>query len=328
MGDATEDDVATAFAPATVGNVAVGFDILGFALASPGDRVEVTRIDESTVRIAEITGVVTDLPTDATENTATAGLVELIDDLNLDFGFEVRIEKGIPLGSGMGGSAASAVASIVAADSLINRRLSRPELLHYALLGEAVATGEIHADNVTPCLFGGLTLTRSIDPVDIIEIPVPEQIRCAVVYPHRRVDTKRARQAIPDELPVAQFVEQSANLAGFIAGCYRGDLDLIGRSLEDVLIEAHRAPLVPGLTAVRRAADEAGVLGSSISGAGPTVFAWCRSAKSADLAAQQMADAFVAEGCDTSVWTGAISVNGAHLVEGLNRSTHFEGQIR
>lgn len=308
------DASITAFAPATVGNVAVGFDILGFALAAPGDEVTVRRIDEPLVRVGEITGAVSDLPTQPEENTATAGLIQMVSDLELDFGFEVSIHKGIPLGSGMGGSAASAVGSIVAAHALIEGELSREEMLHYALLGEAVASGDIHADNVTPCLFGGLTLTRSVEPIDVIEIPVPKSIHCAVVYPHRRIDTKAARQVIPTELPLARFVEQSANLAGFISGCHQGDIELIRRSLKDVLIEPHRASLIPGLAAVRRAAYEAGALGGSISGAGPTVFAWSRSAQSAQGIAERMVEAFAAEGTEASSWTGTISKKGAHIV--------------
>lgn len=308
-----ERKMASAFAPASVGNVAVGFDILGFALAEPGDRVTVERIAKPTVEIADITGVVTDLPRDASSNTATVGLLQLIEDLEPGFGFRVTIDKGIPLGSGMGGSAASAVASVVAAADLLEQELSRRQLLRYALIGESAATGDIHADNVTPCLYGGLTLTRSIDPVDVVKIPVPETIRCAVVYPHRRVDTRRARQAIPVELPVSDFVAQSANLAGFVTACHQGDLELLARSLRDVLIEPYRAELIPGFPEVRKAALDAGALGGSISGAGPSVFAWAKKSM-VDSVGQAMADAFAAAGSETTLWTGAIKEGGAHLI--------------
>lgn len=305
---------ATAFAPATVGNAAVGFDILGFALASPGDRVTVERIEEPEVRIGEITGVVTDLPGAPKENTATVGLLQMIDDLELGHGFRVTIDKGIYLGSGMGGSAASAVAAALAADAVVDRKLSREELLRYALLGESAATGSLHADNVTPCLFGGLTMTRSIEPIDVATIPVPDEIRCALVYPHRRLDTRRAREVIPDQFELETVIEQSANLAGFVTGCHQGDLGLIGRSLRDVMIEPHRASLIPGFSSVYSAAMEVGALGCSISGAGPSVFAWA-SAEAVDSVGTAMAEAFRAAGSETSVWTGPVSRRGAHVIE-------------
>ena len=308
-------DVATALAPASVGNVAVGFDILGFALEQPGDRVSVAKIDEPTVRIGEITGEVTDLPTRPDENTATVGLVQLIDDRELEFGFEVSIEKGIPLGSGMGGSAASAVGGVVAANALLEEGLTREEMLSYALLGESVASGDVHGDNVTPCLWGGLTLTRSLDPVDIVSIPVPDRIRCVLVYPNRRIDTQRARKVIPGKLPLKSFVEQSANLAGFISGCYRGDFDLIERSMSDMLIEPHRAPLIPGFSKVCRAARDAGALGCSISGSGPSIFAWCDGDERAGIVEGAMAEAFDEESIEASSWQSSVNEKGAHLID-------------
>lgn len=305
---------ATAFAPATVGNVAVGFDILGFALEMLGDTVTVERIDQPTVRIDELTGIVTDLPTRADENTATVGLVQLIDELGLDFGFEVSIDKGIPLGSGMGGSAASAVGAAVAANELLDEELTQEQLLEYSLLGESVASGDVHGDNVTPCLYGGLTLTRSLEPVDVVTIPVPDDIMCAVVYPHRRIDTERARKVIPGKLPLKSYVNQSANLAGFIAGCYRHDHDLIRRSMADMLIEPHRAPLIPGFSMVRDAAKQAGAMGCSISGSGPSLFAWCSPAESVEAVAEAMVEAFEEEDIEASSWTSAVSESGAQLV--------------
>ncbi len=306
---------ATAFAPATVGNVAVGFDILGFATESVGDTVTVERIDAPTVEVGEISGVVTDLPHQADENTATVGLVQLVADLELDFGFRVHIEKGIPLGSGMGGSAASAVAAIVAADALVAAELSRREILSYALLGESVASGEVHGDNVTPCLYGGLTLTRSLEPIDIIEIPVPDDICCVLVNPKQRIDTFRARQVLPKQLPLKTFVHQSANLAGFISGCYRGDVELIRRSLRDMLIEPHRAPLIPGFSKVRHAALNCGALGCSISGSGPSVFAWSADKHTGERIRDAMVEAFSHEGVDATAWMSAVNCDGARVIQ-------------
>lgn len=304
----------TAFGPATVGNAAVGFDILGFALEEPGDRVTVERIDEPEVDLAEISGLVTDLPEEPEQNTATAGLVRLVEERDLEFGFRVSIDKGIPLGGGLGGSAASAVAAVWAAAQLLDDGLGRTEILDFALTGEAAATGARHADNVTPCLYGGLTLTRSIDPVDVVEIPVPDEIRCAVASPKWRIDTRRARQAIPGRLELADYVEQSANLAGFVAGCYRDDPELIGRSMSDVLVEPHRAELIPGFASVRRAALEAGALGASISGAGPAVFGWCRAGDDQRVASA-MAEAFSDHVEDVSVWSGPVGRGGVRRVD-------------
>lgn len=310
----TNSNSVTVFAPATVGNAAVGYDVLGFALDEPGDRVTVECIDEPVVRIGEITGEVTELPTDPKANTATAGLIELLEDLEVDGGFEVSIEKGIPLAGGLGGSAASAVASVVAAAEAMELALSRAQLLEYALVGEAAATGARHADNVTPCLYGGLTLTRSIEPIDVIDIPVPDQIRCTVVYPNRRIDTRRAREVIPEKLPVANYVEQSANLAGFVSGCHRNDLELVARCLDDVLIEPHRAALVPGFSAVKQAAVDAGALGCSISGAGPTIFAWSRG-NDVESVTDAMVETFQRYVDEVDCWSGPVSRHGARCVE-------------
>ena len=310
---------ATAFAPATVGNAAVGYDILGFALSEPGDRVTVKRLSEPVVEIEEVSGVVTDLPRDPAANTATVGLLEIIADLGLDFGFRVAIEKGIPLGSGMGGSAASAVASVVAASALLERELTAEHLLHYALAGEAVATGARHGDNVASCLFGGLCLVRGVDPMELVKIPVPDQVRFVVVRPEYRVDTRRARAAVPRELPLGDVVGQTANLAGFVAACHQGDLDLLGRCLEDVMIEPHRRALIPGFDGVKDAALRAGALGASISGAGPSVFAWCREPLMEEVASQMVA-AFSAASLEATAYTGEISRAGAYVVDEKNRA--------
>lgn len=306
---------ATAFAPATVGNVAVGFDILGFATESVGDTVTIERIDEQTVEIGEISGVVTDLPRKADENTATVGLVQLIGDCGLDFGFRVHIDKGIPLGSGMGGSAASAVAAIVAANELVPQDLPPEALLSYALLGESVASGDVHGDNVTPCLYGGLTLTRSLEPIDVIEIPVPDDICCVLVNPKLRIDTSHARQVIPKELPLETFVHQSANLAGFLSGCYRKDLALIRRSLRDMLIEPHRAPLIHGFGKVRQAALDHGALGCSISGSGPSVFAWVENEEIGEQVRDAMVAAFSHAKVESTAWISPVSCDGAKVVD-------------
>jgi len=308
-----DGDEATVYAPSSIGNVAVGYDVLGCIADVAGDRVTVRRIDEPTVRIAGIEGTVTDLPTAPEQNTATAGLLRMIDDLGLDFGFEVYLRKGIPLGSGMGGSAASAVGSAVASNALLDDPLSIDRVFTYALIGEAVASGAIHPDNVAPCLYGGVVLTRSVDPPDVIHLPVPETVRCVLVHPDRTVATRDARARLPERLPYEDIVQQTAHIASFVAGCYRGDIDLIGRSLRDFIVEPYRAELVPGFSSVKRAAMKAGALGCSLAGAGPACFAWARE-RQAGVVRDAMVEAFTAQDIPANAWVVRTDTQGARLV--------------
>ncbi len=303
----------TAFAPGSVANVAIGFDILGFSVDSVGDRVTLTRTDKPGVTISSITGVVEDLPLAAERNTAGQALLALIESRGLPFGFDVRIEKGIPLASGLGGSAASAVAAVVAANAMIDEPLTRIELLKVAMEGEAVASGSRHADNISPSLFGGLVLTVGIDEPRVKQIPVPQQIHAVIVHPHLQVSTKQARAILSGTVNMSDFVWQTANLAGFISGCYTNDLDLIKASLEDVIIEKQRQVLIPGFAEVRKAAMAAGALGCSISGAGPTVFAMCLE-EEAGAVRSAMTGAFAAQGIESDHWMVPVQSGGAHVV--------------
>lgn len=303
---------AVCFAPASVGNVGVGFDILGHALSIAGDRVTVTAIDAPHVRVGRVCGLIDRLPVDPAGNTATAGLVSLRDELGLDFGFEVSIEKGIPMGSGMGGSAASAVGAAVAANALLARPMPIADLLVYCLRGEAVASGASHADNVAPCLHGGLTLCDLADPPTITLLPVPSSLRCVLIHPHLEIATREGRAMLKQSYGLGEFVSQSANLGGFIAGCTTGDIDLIGRSLADVLIEPQRAPLVPGFGDAKSAALDAGALGCSLSGSGPSLFAWCDVA-AADAVRAAMMEAFDSHGLAVDGWISTIDGPGATL---------------
>jgi len=304
---------ATVFAPASTGNVAVGYDVLGAAVDGLGDRVTVRRLEEPTVRIDTITGRVTDLPTHPPDNTATAALLDLQEARSLDFGFEVAIEKGIPLGSGLGGSAASAVGAVVAAAHLLPEAGDPAALLSHALAGEAVASGARHPDNVAPCLHGGLVLTREMDPPDLVSLPVPTGVRCVLVRPDQVLGTREARACLPETLPLADATRQMAHLGAFVAGCYRDDLALVGRALRDGIAEPHRASLVPGFADVQTAAMEAGALGCSLSGAGPTVFAWCEDGET-DRLRDTMTGAFAQHDVATETWVSAIPEQGARRV--------------
>jgi homoserine kinase len=310
----------TVFAPASVGNAAVGFDILGFALDGAGDVVTVTKIDEPVVRVDSVTdegGILGNdtLPLDPERNTAAVSLIKLREALAIEHGFAISLRKGIAVGSGMGGSAASAVGAVVAANALLKESLSNEELLKYALLGELVASGTAHADNVAPCLFGGLTLTVSLDPLRCISVPVPQQILCVLVHPHIRLDTLRARSVLGREVLLRDYVKQSANLAGFIAGCYTEDLELIKSSFNDAIIEPQRAGMIPGFYEVKAAALESGALGAAISGSGPSVFAWTSSHAVAESVENAMVRAFQSAGMDqVDSFISPISREGARIV--------------
>jgi homoserine kinase len=311
---------ATAFAPATVANVAVGFDILGFAIESVGDVVTVATTDRASVRIKEIlnntdTPGVLDISLDPERNSATAGLIKLRDDLCLNFGFDVTINKGIALGSGMGGSAASAVGGMVAANSLLERPLSEHALLEYALLGEQVASGVAHADNIAPCLFGGMTLVLSLDPLRYVPLPVPASILTVLVHPRLRIDTHSARSILEPSIPLTTHVRQSANLGGFIAGCFRDDLEMIRQSFSDLVIEPQRASLIPGFADVKAAAMDCGAIGASISGSGPSVFAWVTSPESAVQVQDAMVQAFRSHASiEVDSWISPVSQQGATII--------------
>jgi homoserine kinase len=304
-------DVASAFAPASVGNVGVGFDILGHSLAGLGDRATVRRIAAPGVRITGLRGVVTDLPLAAEKNTAGAALIALREGLGLDFGFALELDKGIALGSGLGGSAASCVAARVAANALLDAPLAASALYPYALTGEAVASGGRHGDNVGPMLIGGLALTTA---ERLLAVPVPASWTCVVVHPHFVLETREARAALAGSYALHEFVAQSAALAQVLLGCERGDAGLVRDGLRDTLVEPRRARLIPGFAAVKQAALEAGALGASISGAGPSVFAWFEHRDAAEAAGRAMAAAFADEGLGSDVLVSPVAGPAAQVI--------------
>ncbi len=313
MAKQTPYDDVTAFAPATVANVAIGFDILGHTVEAVGDRVRIKRIEAPEVRIRSITGVAGDLPVEPERNTAGRAVQAMHQALKLPYGFELSIDKGIPLSSGMGGSAASAVATVVAANALLAEPLTRLQLLQYAIQGEIIASGAVHVDNIAPSLFGGLVLTVGIDHPRVKQIPVPKSVRCVLIHPHMQLATREARAILKANVTRSDFVWQTANLAGFISGCYSNDLDMIRESFDDVVIEPQRQSLIPGFADVKQAAMSAGALGCSISGAGPTVFAWAETHRTAVVQAGMVA-AFKAHGLASDAWISVIENDGARIV--------------
>ncbi|HEX7326369.1 MAG TPA: homoserine kinase [Rhodanobacteraceae bacterium] len=311
---ATTRTVACAFAPASIGNVGVGFDILGHTFAGAGDWAEVRASAAPEVRIVDITGSAVELPRDPERNTAGAALLALLAALQLPFGFELTLQKGIAHGSGMGGSAASAVAALTAANALLDAPLACESLYPFAVDGEAVASGGRHGDNVGPMLLGGLVLATH---ERLVRITVPIDWCCARVHPHFVLETRYARAVLAGSYALPEFVAQSGNLALLLAGCWRGDADLVRTGLHDVLVEPRRASLVPGFARVKQAALDHHALGASISGGGPSVFGWFEHRADAEAAASAMQAAFLDAGLASDRYVARIDGPAAARVEHL-----------
>ncbi|NOX65025.1 MAG: homoserine kinase [Chlorobi bacterium] len=261
------------FAPASVSNVGPGFDILGFALHEPGDEIILTKSDSDKLEITNITGDGGKLPYDIEKNTASVAIKSLMDKYEIRVGISVEINKKMGLGSGLGSSAASAVAAVVAVNELLELGLNKNQLLEHALAGEFVASKAIHADNVAPALFGGIVLIRGYHPIDVIQIPSPEELYCTIIYPDIEIKTSEARAILPDSVPLKDMISQTGNIASLIYGLATSDYKLISRSLNDAVIEPVRSKLISGYSEIKKAAIDAGALGSSISGSGPSLFA-------------------------------------------------------
>lgn len=306
----------TAEAPAGIGNLAVGFDILGQAMAAPHDRVTLQASQAPGLRIVEVTGLVTQLPTSPEKNSATAGVLRMFEDYQAGFGADVVLEKGINLGSGMGGSAASAVAGVTAAAALLGIDPGPDALLSYALDGEEAATGARHADNAASALLGGVVLVsvNRKGATVLRRLATPPEVFSVLVHPHLELETRRSRAVLPAHFARSAVVEQTGLLAGFVVACERGDLELLSNSLRDVLVEPHRAPLITGFDQVQAAALGNGALGCSISGGGPSVFAWCAGAGSARDVGEAMQRAFADAGIASDVWVSDVAAPGARVV--------------
>ncbi len=303
-----------AFAPATVSNVACGFDIFGFAIAGPGDHVVARPRPQPGVEIAEITGDGGRLPREPAGNTAGVAVRALLAKVGSTAGVALSVHKQMPLASGLGSSAASGVAAVVAVSHLLELDLPPEELLKCALEGERSACGSAHGDNAAPSLYGGFVLVRRSEPPDVVPLPVPDGLACALVRPHIEIATGPARQLLGDTVPLTDAVIQWANVGGLVAGLYRGDFELIARCLEDRIAEPKRAPQVPGFAVVRQAAIDAGALGCSLSGSGPSIFALCRCLAEAETVADRMMAGLAGEGLAADRIVSPVGVAGARIV--------------
>ncbi len=281
-----------AFAPASCANLNCGFDILGFALETPGDTVIIQKAQHKNVIIKKITGDAGKLPLNPDKNTASVAVKYLLKKLNIKCGIEITIHKNMPLESGLGSSAASSVAAIYALNNLLELGLSKMELIQYAMMGETVASGEAHADNIAPSMLGGFILIRSYTPLDIIQLPTPKDLYYTIVHPNISINTKEARSILRHNVALKDVITQTANLGGLISGLYLNDYALIGRSLNDVIIEPVRALLMPYFNEVKDVALNSGALGFGISGSGPSLFTLNKSKDSALVVAERMINVF------------------------------------
>jgi homoserine kinase len=304
----------TAFAPATVSNVACGFDVLGFALGAPGDEVT-ARFSAGGVQIDDITGDEGRLPRDAGKNTAGIAAQALLAYLGEKRGVALTIRKGLPLSSGLGGSAASAVAAVVAVDGLLGAHVSLDTLMACAFEGERIGAGSAHGDNIAPAVYGGFVLVRVPNPPDIVRLPVPAGLTAVVVHPDLEIETAKARALLGTTVPLDDAIRQWANLGALVDALHRSDFALLSRALEDSIAEPRRASLVPGLASIKQAARDAGALGCSLSGSGPSLFALCRSLAVAEAVADAMTAAVVKHiGGEPQTYVSPIAPLGARIV--------------
>ena len=298
------------FAPASVANVACGFDIFGFAVDNPGDEIIVTKNNTGKLTILSIEGEGGRLPKDPEKNTATIAIQKFLEHIGSDQGFEIHLKKLMPLGSGMGSSAASAVAGVYAANLLMGSPLAQRDLLPFAMEGERIACGSAHADNVGPSLMGGFIVVRSYDPLDIIQIKTPEDLYATIVHPQVEVNTKDARNILRREVSLKNTITQMGNVAGLIAGLMKPDYDIISRSLVDVIIEPIRSILIPQFDDVKNAAIQNGALGCSISGSGPAMFALSKDIDTACKVGEAMRKGFAKVDIESTCYVSTINQNG------------------
>lgn len=300
------------FAPATIANLNCGFDILGCCLDGIGDEMVFRKTTQKGIFITKITGA--DLPFETDKNVAGVAALAVYNTQNCDFGIEIEIHKKIKAGSGIGSSSASAAGAVFGVNELLGKPFSKKELVTFAMKGESLASGSEHADNVAPCLLGNFTLIRGYNPLDFIEIKSPDDLYAVVLHPHIEVKTADARAVLSKEISLKDAITQTGNLGGFIAGLYTNDYELIGRSLQDVIVEPKRKHLIPNFDNVKNVALQNGALGSGISGAGPSVFALCKGKSIAEKIADAMKKSYAEPGISFDVYVSKINNEGVKII--------------
>ncbi len=296
------------FSPATVANVSCGFDVLGFCLDSIGDEMVIRKTGEKGVRITKIEGY--DLPFEVEKNVAGVSALAMYKAANPDCGFEIEIYKHIKPGSGVGSSSASAVGSVYGMNVLLGNPYSKTELTAFAMKGEAVASQSEHADNIAPALFGGFTLVKSLDPLEILQIPTPSDLFAVVIHPQIEIKTADARKILPETIALKNAITQWSNVGSLIHGLHTNDYDLISRSLEDVVVEPFRSQLIPGFETIKKAALGNGALGTGISGSGPSVFSLCKTEATAIKVEKAIRQTYKNQNIPFEIYVSKINLEG------------------
>lgn len=301
------------FCPATIANVSCGFDVLGLCLDTIGDEMIIREVPEKGVRITKIEGA--SLPFEVNKNVAGVAATALLENIKPDTGFEIEIIKKIKPGSGIGSSAASSAGVVFGINKLLGSPFSNMELVQFAMKGEELASGAMHADNLAPAIYGGFTLVRSYEPLDIIKINTPKELFATIIHPQIEVKTEDARSILKKSVPLKQAIKQWGNVGGVISGLFMNDYDLISRSLSDVIIEPLRSVLIPGFNDIKKTAIENGALGSGISGSGPSIFALCRGKEIAEKVAKGMSKVYEKLGVDHEIHVSHINMGGIKILD-------------
>ena len=314
MGNLSKESIHV-FAPATVANVSCGFDIFGFALEKPGDRIILRLKDKPGIVISKITGDNNKLPIDPTKNTVSVSIQGVLNHIGSNQGLDIEVHKEMPLGSGLGSSAASSVGGVFAINKLLNINLKPIEVLPFAMQGEAIACGSAHADNVAPSLMGGFVLVRSYFPLDVVKLPTPKTLSVTVIHPHIEIRTEDARSILRKEVTLEKAVKQWGNIAGLATGLVTENYGLISRSMQDVIIEPVRSILIPGYDEIKENVLEAGAIGCGISGSGPSIFAFSKGKEKAQEIANIMQSTFKNLNIESKCYVSEINQQGPIILD-------------
>lgn len=300
------------FSPATVANVSCGFDVLGFCLDTIGDEMVIRKTDKKGIHITKIEGY--DLPFEAENNVAGVSALALLEDAQLDYGFEIDIYKNIKPGSGVGSSSASAVGSVFGMNELLGRPYNKTQLTNFAMKGEALASQCEHADNIAPAIFGGFTLVKSVAPLEVLQLPTPKDLFAVIIHPQIEIKTSESRAILPKQIPLQDAITQWSNVGSLVHALHTSNYKLLSRSLIDVVVEPHRSQLIPHFDAIRQAALENGALGCGISGSGPSIFNLCYGNGTAQKVAQAIKTIYFETGIPFEIYLSEINREGIKII--------------
>lgn len=300
------------FSPATVANVSCGFDVLGFCLDTIGDEMVIRKTDKKGIRITKIEGY--DLPYETENNVAGVSALAMYAHAQPDFGFEIEIYKHIKPGSGIGSSSASAVGSVFAMNELMGKPYSKTELTNFAMKGEALASQSEHADNIAPAIFGGFTLVKSVDPLEIIQLPTPKDVFAVIIHPQIEIKTSESRAILPTNIPLKDAIIQWSNVGSLVHALHTEDYDLMSKSLHDVIVEPYRSQLIPHFEAVKQSALRHGALGCGISGSGPSIFSLCHGNETAQNVAKAIKNIYADTHIPFEIYVSEINTNGIKIL--------------